>query len=246
MEKFGIIYKITNLVNDKVYVGQTSHSLDKRWSEHLRDIKRESSESRTLCRAIRKYGPESFKKEIIETTELTNLNERERFWIKKLNSLSFNSGFGYNMTIGGEGIRGRVQSQEEKAKRAKSMTGLKRNQEFKDGMSLKMMNRDITWAPKISEGMKKRLADNPEHMAAVVKQAKDAAIQNKRPVEALIDNVWVEFASRKELASTIKVSASNISMALSDAKHGKVTLVKGLQIRSASPKNDLKETVKEN
>ncbi|HEY5235750.1 MAG TPA: GIY-YIG nuclease family protein, partial [Rhabdochlamydiaceae bacterium] len=96
MESFGTIYKLTNMVNGKLYVGQTDSTLEKRWSKHVRTAKLGSPFA--LSRAIRKYGPEKFKSEIIETVEIANLSNREIFWIKELNSKCFDSGHGYNMT----------------------------------------------------------------------------------------------------------------------------------------------------
>ena len=91
-----IIYKITNLINSKVYIGQTRYSLAHRWSAHCRT----RSHSTALTAAIQKYGRENFKKEILNTyNDLESLNIAEREAIKEYNSLSPN---GYNLTIGGD------------------------------------------------------------------------------------------------------------------------------------------------
>lgn len=89
------IYKITNKVNEKLYIGQTSFSLPYRLTQHLNEAKHGSN--RPLCRAIRKYGEENFIISLLEETE--NPNEREIFWIKELGSFTN----GYNATTGGEG-----------------------------------------------------------------------------------------------------------------------------------------------
>lgn len=90
----GFIYKITNLINQKVYIGQTSRTIDIRWQQHLYSSKDGES---LLYRAMRKYGIENFSIEQVEETSL--LNEREIFWINYYNSFEK----GYNMTLGGEG-----------------------------------------------------------------------------------------------------------------------------------------------
>lgn len=94
------IYKITNDVNEKVYIGKTLHSVEKRWKEHIKDSKRERTENRPLYRAMNKYGVEHFHIETIEECVEEIAEEREVFWIKEYNSFGKN---GYNATIGGDG-----------------------------------------------------------------------------------------------------------------------------------------------
>lgn len=93
------IYKITNALNGKVYIGKTSYSLEKRFSEHCIDSQKENFEIRPLYRAMRKYGVENFYIELIEECSKIQENERERYWIEFYESY----GFGYNATLGGEG-----------------------------------------------------------------------------------------------------------------------------------------------
>lgn len=91
------IYKITNDVNDKIYVGKTEFSIEKRFKEHCRDSQKEDKENRPLYKAMRKYGIEHFHIELLEETE--NPEEREVYWIETLSSFKK----GYNATIGGDG-----------------------------------------------------------------------------------------------------------------------------------------------
>lgn len=93
------IYKITNDVNGKVYIGQTSFSIEKRFKQHLKEYKKERCEKRPLYSAIRKYGPEHFHIEMIEETDQPL--EREKYWIKYYNS--YGNKNGYNATMGGDG-----------------------------------------------------------------------------------------------------------------------------------------------
>ena len=93
------IYQIINDVNNKVYVGKTEFSLEKRFKEHCRDRNKESFKKRPLYRAMNKYGIEHFHIELIEETDMPE--EREMYWIKKLNTYEN----GYNATIGGDGKR---------------------------------------------------------------------------------------------------------------------------------------------
>ena len=91
-----IIYKITNLLNGKVYVGQTIRTLEERWKDHCVP----SNKCLALARAIEKYGRENF---IIEQVDSANsfeeLNKKEGDWIVQMNSLSPN---GYNLKTGGD------------------------------------------------------------------------------------------------------------------------------------------------
>lgn len=91
------IYKIICDKNNKVYVGQTTTKLEVRLNRHFIDSAKLDTK---FARAIKKYGRESFGIELIETvSEIDNLNEREIFWIKELDTLRY----GYNSTNGGEG-----------------------------------------------------------------------------------------------------------------------------------------------
>lgn len=94
------IYKITNDVNGKVYIGKTLRSVEKRWKEHIKGSKRERTENRPLYRAMNKYGVEHFHIETVEECVEEIAEEREAFWIKEYDSFGKN---GYNATIGGDG-----------------------------------------------------------------------------------------------------------------------------------------------
>lgn len=98
----GFIYKITNLVNNKIYIGQTTSTIEKRFQEHILEAKADRATSILLNRAICKYGEENFKVEKIEFCGNKELNEREKFWIKKLDS-HYSLGNGYNISWGGQG-----------------------------------------------------------------------------------------------------------------------------------------------
>ncbi len=91
------IYKITNDINNKIYVGKTNGSIKRRFQEHCRDAFRRTEENRPLYAAMRKYGIEHFHIEQIEETDEPEV--REKFWIEKLKSFKY----GYNATLGGDG-----------------------------------------------------------------------------------------------------------------------------------------------
>lgn len=91
------IYKITNDINQKIYIGKTEFSIEKRFKEHCFDAFRDRNEKRPLYAAMRKYGIEHFYIELIEETN--NPEEREIYWIEQYGSFKN----GYNATIGGDG-----------------------------------------------------------------------------------------------------------------------------------------------
>lgn len=94
------IYVITNQVNGKRYVGKTTHnSINKRWKEHIKDSKNRKYNKRPLYNALNKYGIENFIIEQLEECSIETLEERELYWIDKLNT--YHSG--YNATKGGDG-----------------------------------------------------------------------------------------------------------------------------------------------
>ena len=99
------IYKITNLVNHKVYIGKTQLSIEERFKEHVRDSRRECEEKRPLYDAMNKYGVENFVIELIEDNiSDEDINNKEQFYIKQYNSyIGFENSNGYNATLGGDG-----------------------------------------------------------------------------------------------------------------------------------------------
>ena len=95
----GYIYKITNLINQKAYIGKTTSTIEKRWKEHCQDYKRRQYEKRPLYDAMNKYGIENFSIEKIEEVDINSLSERETYWIGYYNTYKN----GYNATLGGDG-----------------------------------------------------------------------------------------------------------------------------------------------
>lgn len=95
----GFIYKITNTVNNKIYIGQTTKTIEERFQKHIQKAKQHVN--RYLYDAMNHYGYDKFKIEPIEECDNNLLNEREIYWIKYYNSN--NKILGYNMTTGGEG-----------------------------------------------------------------------------------------------------------------------------------------------
>ena len=93
------IYKITNQINGKVYIGKTLNTIERRWKEHCGDFATERCRNRPLYRAMNKYGIENFTIEQVEECSPEVVNEREKYWIEQYGSFKK----GYNATVGGDG-----------------------------------------------------------------------------------------------------------------------------------------------
>ena len=88
------IYKITNIQNNKVYIGQTIRPIEQRFHRHLNDALNNILDTH-LARAIRKYGKDSFIIEEIDNAQTQDeLNQKEQYWIRYYNSVKD----GYNET----------------------------------------------------------------------------------------------------------------------------------------------------
>ena len=94
----GFIYKITNTINSKSYIGQTIQNVKERFYQHCATKCSKSVSNMAIHRSIKKYGKSNFTVEVIEEIDSANLNDRERYWIKYYNS--YNNG--YNSTKGGQ------------------------------------------------------------------------------------------------------------------------------------------------
>ena len=116
-----LIYKITNILNNKCYIGQTSYILERRINLHLKEVKYKTNSP--LYNSINKYGLENFKWEIITIcNSKKELDEKEKYYIKFFNSKKPN---GYNLTDGGEGNQGWIPTKEMRDKISKANKGKK-------------------------------------------------------------------------------------------------------------------------
>ena len=96
-----IIYKITNKINGKVYIGEITISLEQRWKTHCRDGKNGNHNKSALHDAIHKYGADNFIIEQIDEVPDEQRFEKETEYIMKYKSLV--SQHGYNIVLHGSG-----------------------------------------------------------------------------------------------------------------------------------------------
>lgn len=108
-EKICGIYKIENTINNMLYIGQ-SVDIQKRWIEHRYELNKGIHINKHLQRAWNKYGQDAFVFSILELCDEEDLNNLETEYIASYKSN--NEEYGYNLTIGGDGVRGWVPTDE--------------------------------------------------------------------------------------------------------------------------------------
>lgn len=158
-----LVYKITNLINGKVYVGQTKGTVEKRWRYHNYD----SSRCRYLHNAIQKYGKDNFRIEQIDTaSSQPELNEKEKYWIEFFDCISPK---GYNLKSGGHKPKYSQESRERMSKNHPDVSG-ERNPRY--GVSLSESTREkISKAhtgKKLSELHKQKVRQNSKRRKSVL------------------------------------------------------------------------------
>jgi group I intron endonuclease len=151
----GYIYKITNIISNKCYIGETKkNNPESRWNEHKSKIKKGIG-CPALQDAIKKYGIEKFKFEILIICFDEDRYRFEKEYIKKYNSISPN---GYNLTPGGEGggFYGKKHNIISKDKIKKSLTEIYTDSELRKKISCrnKIIMNSENMKLKIKEGMK--------------------------------------------------------------------------------------------
>ena len=123
------IYKIVNDVNNKLYIGKTTKTIEERFKQHLKKAK--DKVNRYLYDAMNHYGIDHFSVSLIEECTDNIVDERERYWIAFYHSNDKN--FGYNMTEGGEGgdtWSKNPHKEQTSQKLREANTGKKRSPEF--------------------------------------------------------------------------------------------------------------------
>lgn len=106
------IYKISNIINGKVYIGKTKQKLNIRLREHISKLNQNKHYNKFLQNSWNKYSESSFLFETIEICDANCWQDREIYWISFYKSRD--ESFGYNLTTGGEGGGGRTPSENEK------------------------------------------------------------------------------------------------------------------------------------
>lgn len=214
-----VIYKITNLVNGKAYVGQTVRKLWERLKEHRKS-------KSAIGNALRKYGKESFSIEILaECLTIDEMNNKEIHFIKTLNTMKPN---GYNLAAGGlnslasdeakekmstskkgskHPLFGTHRSQETKNAIAKSRIGLVVSEETKAKISASNSGKRKTeeHSQKISESLKGK-SKSKDHLNKISKAL---------GIKVKCNETGQVFDSIKDAATWLNVNANAIKWPLS-------------------------------
>lgn len=141
MIKHGI-YKITNLINEKIYIGSAAgkRGIVDRWYQHKSQLKNKRHYNQFLQNTYNKYGVDCFKYEIIEECLPEKCLEREQFYLDKYKS--FDANFGYNLCKKAGNTLGRKHSEQTKLKISRNRQysapvnkGVRMGEEFRSNVS---------------------------------------------------------------------------------------------------------------
>lgn len=154
----GFIYCITCLPNGKLYIGQTSKSIEERFQSHVH--KAEIGKNYALYRAIRKYGPQNFTIEevmFVEAPTKEELKQKLDYLEKRFISRYDTRRYGYNMTIGGDGAIGLSWSEESRKRLGRSRKGKKFTDEHKRRISEAKRGKK---RPPLSDDWKRKIGES--------------------------------------------------------------------------------------
>ena len=209
------IYKITNRINGKIYIGQTSRGLSARWREHVYRSKNNICNNH-FKRAIRKHGSEAFAKEVLIDNLTADLaNRYEELYIELYDTFNF----GYNSTRGGDNMEMTIEARKKLSKAMKGennpMYGLTGEKHHMHGKA-----RSEETKQKMSEARKGE--KNPmygktfskEHRQKISKAGKGRILSpqtRKRMSEAQKGRTVSEEAKRKISEATTKIPVIGVN-----------------------------------
>ena len=200
------IYKITNLINGKTYIGQTIGSVENRWKRHCR----ENSGCPALSRAIKKYGKDNFKIETIDTAKNQGeLNKKEEYYVNNIDSMYPN---GYNLREGGDAT-GKL-SNVVKTKMSISHTGKKHSSKTIDKISKSSQQR-----MSCKEFRKKLSVMNGSKPFMVYKIVKHNGKNIRSKDFIVLDTKLVgEWTNQSQCARDLNICSKNISACLNNKR----------------------------
>ena len=146
------VYKITNTITNKCYIGWTSNTVENRWAEH-KVLAPKNKDNRKFYNALRKYGTEPWSVEtLVETTS------KEEAKVKEIELIEYFDSYnkGYNATKGGDGNNGIIMSAESNLRRSKALKGRPKSEATIEKFKARTQSEDTTAKISIAhKGMKK-------------------------------------------------------------------------------------------
>lgn len=186
----GYIYCVTNTLNGKQYVGQTTQSVSDRWKQHC-------AYGTALHKAIKKYGTENFQITVLAETNNDFLNPLEAWFVFELQSVAPN---GYNLTTGGESYG---LSDDTKKKISESNNGKKMSITARAKMSAKKLH--------IIGSL------NPFYGKSHTPETKETNAQKHRIAIKCIDT-GIVYSSAKQASLALNINHSNITQVLKNKR----------------------------
>ena len=194
-----IIYKITNILNSKIYIGLTTNTISRRFNGHKQTAKKGLEKSR-LYNSMRKYGSENFKIELVYTaTSIEDLKEKEIYYINLYNTKD--DKVGYNIIDGGD--CGKL--------------GYKMSEESKDLLRQKALLRKHTQKSKDLMSKNRKGIKLP---GSALEKVKEHNNLTSKIVIKTIDNLTIEYKSVSEAARQNNIDPKSISRSLNANKRG--------------------------
>lgn len=231
------IYKITNIINGHVYIGQ-AENIDKRIQKHMNALISGYHVNRHLQNSWNKYGADKFTFSVIEECELDKLTEREQYWIDYyggINSVNTynvreasNSGT-FNLetkALISEKLTGHVVSEQTRNKLRRSMTGKARPDEVKKKISDTLKGHDGSFKGKhLTEAHKQKISETMKGMPCNNPGYRHSDETKKRISEAMRGKPhrkWTDEEKKRQ----------------SERLKGRVAWNKGISMKDRKPKND--------
>lgn len=210
------IYKITNKINNKVYIGQ-SVQVNYRIKQHFRDAfnRNVHTYEYPLYRAIRKHGTENFNYEILEEVELEELTSREQYWIDYYNSIAN----GYNQVPAEEGRRYdnsnfavltmvEVEEISDLLKNTNLLMSYIAEQYGVSGSAIEDINKGRNWARNIEYPIRQNarsISRRGEYQNTAVLTAEDVYSIRKRYVNETVPEIFEDFKHKISFSGFKKV-----------------------------------------
>lgn len=219
-----VIYCITNIINDKQYVGQAIIK-SKRWKNHRIALQYNKHENRHLQAAYNKYGAENFVFTVVQKVDWIHLlNQREQYWMDKLDCVDPK---GYNLQPTAGSSRGFKHTEETKLKWSAQRKGQKRSAEFAASVSARMTGKAISEETrrKLVESHKghKHSAETKAKMSEARKGNKNAA-GRKQSAEEIEHRTSFVRGARRTAETKAKMSAAQKGRRMSEETKIKMSI----------------------